>query len=116
MFPRYNKRKDELFIFDDQTGNSTATAAAGAGSNTRQAEDKLRQGQEMVMFPGVNAPAPPGADARLWVGTHGSLSCLFAWVSSFVMQTHQNTGRRNQDSLAVDAQPCPAVAHVIRDI
>lgn len=65
---RHNKRKDDLFIFDDQTGNATAASAVAAAS-TSQNEDLLRQGQEMVMFPGVNAPAPPGADARLWVGT-----------------------------------------------
>lgn len=63
---RHNKRKDELFIFDDQTGNAAATAPRTAAS-TSQAEDKLQHGQEMVTFPGVNAPAPPGADAQRWV-------------------------------------------------
>ncbi|KAL3162131.1 hypothetical protein ABBQ32_009841 [Trebouxia sp. C0010 RCD-2024] len=62
---KHNKRKDELFIFDDQTGSAT-TAASDAGASSRQAEGTLQQGQELVMFPGVNAPAPPGADARLW--------------------------------------------------
>lgn len=66
---RHNKRKDELFIFDDQTGNSKA-AAQGAAASTSQAEDKLQHGQEVVTFPGVNGPAPPGADARQWVSKY----------------------------------------------
>ena len=63
---RHNKRKDELFIFDDQTGDA-ATTAGGTAASTSEAEDKLQHGQEMVIFPGVNAPAPARADARRWV-------------------------------------------------
>lgn len=63
---RHNKRKDELFIFDDQTGKPSAAKNAAAAS-VSQGEEKVQEGQEMVVFPGVNAPAPPGADTRLWV-------------------------------------------------
>ena len=63
---RHNKRKDDLFIFDDQTGKPTAALEAAAAS-VSQGEEKARDGQEMVAFPGVNAPALQGADARLWV-------------------------------------------------
>lgn len=76
---RHNKRKDELFIFDDQTGNAAGTAL-GTAPSTSQAENKLQHGQEMVTFPGVNAPAPPGADAHRWVSKFPNKDCLLLGV------------------------------------
>ena len=82
---RHTKRNDDLFIFDDQTGQ---TAADKAAASTSQAEDKLQQGQELVMFPGVNAPAPPGADARMWVSSLPDLHLQRVGVSEMLRAVH----------------------------
>jgi hypothetical protein len=64
---RYDKRTDaELFIFDDQTG-SAAPKAAAKGTPVAPEKPPFEHGQETVMFPGVNAPMPAGADYALWV-------------------------------------------------
>ena len=59
---RHNKRKNDPFVFDDQTGTPTAAAGAIAAS-VSQGEENVQDGQEMVVFLGVSAPALPGADA-----------------------------------------------------
>ncbi len=60
---RHNKHKHELFIYDDQTGDG----APKNGPRPAEEEEKLQHGQESVMFPGVNAPIPAGANPALWV-------------------------------------------------
>ncbi len=68
---RYDKRTDaELFIFDDQTGSDGPKAAA-KGTPVAPEKPHFEHGQETVLFPGVNAPMPAGADYALWV----SLTC-----------------------------------------
>ena len=59
---RHSKRKEEeLFIFDDQTGSKPSKAAANPiQAAAREADEKEpRHGQQMVQFPGLNAPIPP---------------------------------------------------------
>ncbi len=64
---RYDKRTDaELFIFDDQTGSDGPKAAA-KGTPVASEKPNFEHGQETVLFPGVNAPIPAGADYALWV-------------------------------------------------
>ncbi len=64
---RYDKRSDaELFIFDDQTGSDGPKAAA-KGTPVVPEKPRFEHGQETVLFPGVNAPIPAGADCAPWV-------------------------------------------------
>ncbi len=64
---RHDKRTDaELFIFDDQTGSDGPMAAA-KGTPVVSEKPHFEHGQETVLFPGVNAPMPAGADYTLWV-------------------------------------------------
>ncbi|DBB00895.1 TPA: hypothetical protein ACH3X1_000812 [Trebouxia sp. C0004] len=63
---KYDKRTDtELFIFDDQTGSDGPKAAA-KGTPVPPEKLHFEHGQETIMFPGVNAPMPGGADYALW--------------------------------------------------
>lgn len=66
---KHSKQKDEeLFIFDDQTGGKPSKAAAkpSQAAASQAAEDQPQHGQQMVQFPGLNAPIPHGADPALW--------------------------------------------------
>ena len=80
---RHNKNKDEeLFIYDDQTGSAKiqATANGNEPGSSQAKGDQFKHGQETVMFPGVNAPIPAGAELALWVRWHtfGNLCAVSA--------------------------------------
>ncbi|KAA6422610.1 MAG: hypothetical protein FRX49_07470 [Trebouxia sp. A1-2] len=63
---KYDTRTDaELFIFDDQTGSAGPKAAA-KGTPVASEKPHFEHGQETVLFPGVNALMPAGADYALW--------------------------------------------------